>query len=325
MIKNNFPELLLKTDQSSFVKNQIDQKAYDYKVNYSKESLAFNQAYFLKNLYKCLIALTYLDQYNLLQKQPICDIGCGGGCFTLAYQLVFGRVDANLIDKSSSQLAIAKQICTDFNVSFCNCDLSSDILNNQNLNLYSYSLGEQSDIKNTNLGDNLLLIDYPEVIESFVQCNKDNYMFFCCKCSTILDESSSGLIHENNLEVNFCLAVSKKYLVNQYFEIWNNYQTDKLQDLFANKLVYNICPKNKSLNSIDMIKEYWLLNSVRQSDLKLYYKIINQENNLAKVSFIAHFYDIIKSQKILVDGIMTLHFDFNKIVVLEEFYKKYTI
>lgn len=74
---------------------------------------AFNQAYFERNLLKCLIAIHRFR--NIFRNAPIRDIGCGAGPATVAWLVatkpsLHQLATSTCIDRSKHQLSIAKKI-----------------------------------------------------------------------------------------------------------------------------------------------------------------------------------------------------------------------
>lgn len=184
IISENWPEFLELDEESLSVKNFIQTYRLDatHLINYENQALAFNKAYFFKNLYKALIVLENFANNYRDNSFAVEDIGAGAGVFTIALYAIFGKpvYPVTLFDSSVSQLAIAKRIFQILQIENVNFKQGGFIpipsLSPENLRLFSYWFCEQPDLicvsdiqylKNV-LGSSGIVIDYEEVISKLL-------------------------------------------------------------------------------------------------------------------------------------------------------------
>lgn len=171
------PEVVEINDRVRGLKRLVKHQE-NVRFDYNRDAMVFNQAYFLRNFYKCLCLLSSPDV--LIPGDNIVDIGSGAGPFSLAAHLTYYHncfKQVILIDSSTTQLLIAHQIFEVMKVPLTDlranrlpqCLLPSDFYR-----LASYWLCEQdyTHFKNEDrrilFGQGILFIDYPNVLEEFI-------------------------------------------------------------------------------------------------------------------------------------------------------------
>lgn len=147
-------------------------------IDYDLYGRLFNQAFFLKNLYKNVFNIHIASRHEAFTEvNKVVDIGSGAGVASLAWYLVFEslHLKAILIDRSETQLQLARAILRSFGIE--NLEFHHKILPSKRLSggfrLISYWLCEQDldrfdDHQLFNLlGENALVTDYSHVISAF--------------------------------------------------------------------------------------------------------------------------------------------------------------
>lgn len=101
-------------DETARIKRKIIRRGFRIpnRIDYNDHWLAFNKAFFFKNLYKNLITFSYLTAEGEAFKEPIIDIGSGAGPSSLAYTLLksSNSSQTTLIDQTKCQLELANKL-----------------------------------------------------------------------------------------------------------------------------------------------------------------------------------------------------------------------
>ena len=143
--------------------------------------LCFDQAYFFRNFFKCLVGVRCLAAAINLSgsERHIIDIGCGAGTFALAAYLLWNRWDEYiLVDKELAQLCYAKKLFEAVevkNVKFLHADGLS-LISRRGFRIASYWLcGNKNALINATdemlhglLRDGCGIIDYAENVDAFM-------------------------------------------------------------------------------------------------------------------------------------------------------------
>jgi len=208
------PELLGTTRDSRRIKLKLEllgSKGGRF-VDYDQDYLAFNQAFFFKNLYKCLLALENTRKCSLLKAcpagLPVLDIGSGAGTFSIAWSAIMRSYTPTieLFDNCFSQLTLAARIFSvlDAKKIYYRCEAVSPRQDySRGLRLISYWFCEQDDhalwshiaTKNGFLGDCAIVIDYPNVIERIISS--------LCRCfHTASFSFEAELVRRHRLIIN---------------------------------------------------------------------------------------------------------------------------
>jgi hypothetical protein len=177
-ITKQVPTLQKITTASSQIQHHVELSSLrQYDINYDRESLAFNQAYFFRNLYKCLSLLVWSRQETALTN--VVDLASGAGPFALAARLIDGdRFHRTmLVDKSSAQLSLARRVFAAMGVPITDVENTSLLHFIPPPDLYrlcSYWLCESDCYRQFSrwhshalLQPGALFIDYREVLEEF--------------------------------------------------------------------------------------------------------------------------------------------------------------
>src|ERR1700679_1160836 len=127
------PDFLKSAAATSSVQNAVwtQKDRFFEKFNYDIDANSFNRAFFLKNLYKCLVALTTFQAAGYLHDTEVVDVGRGAGAFTGAWNTIFWarRHYVTLNDTSQLQLESARQVITALDIHKCcfsNCDFLAE-------------------------------------------------------------------------------------------------------------------------------------------------------------------------------------------------------
>lgn len=173
-------------------KFKIDEN-FDCGIDYDRYWIAFNELYFLKNLYKSLVAVDFSKQKFSLNKQEyklVVDVGSGSGVFTIAWRSLLDGRDCQylLVDKNLNQLSLAK--LQFFKLAYNNTSFSHSIFPSANIpskcfRLFSYWFCEQhllpelfehySDIDI--FGEGALIVDYKHTIQKVCKFTTTKYSY----------------------------------------------------------------------------------------------------------------------------------------------------
>lgn len=83
--------------------------------------------------------------------------------------------------------------------------------------------------------------------------------------------------------------------------------------------------KNRKLDGINEIEQYWKRNKARQKELTTSYKVVVFLDNYYNICFTASFYDCEEEQRQIIEGTIELIIEKDKIVELKESYTKKTV
>lgn len=180
----------------------------------------FNKAYFLRNCLKCMIAINHFPK--ILNMRSLYDVGCGLGTATVAWKLLSPKAGAQniftLFDRAESQLKAAKYM---FNHNVFENDIaifesaedSLPPMRSNSLSIFSYSLCEMKSEKHKNryvkklCGNDILIIDYKEVLTNFVRKNRSNFLRFQLVSEVyVLPETISLILGQKDMKVSFLNA-----------------------------------------------------------------------------------------------------------------------
>ena len=184
-------------------------------VDYERNSLEFNQAFFFRNFYKCLLVA------NQLALSPnfgggLVDLGCGAGPFALAMHMSthYSISPVLLLDRSREQLSLAKKVFSAVNSdlptiihdSLCTFNLPRTLFR-----VSSYLLCEGTWYKRPSLtklnqliGPSAVIIDYPEVLDVFaLYLDQHGYAFLATRCVVRLTDAIKQLIRQDYVKVHF--------------------------------------------------------------------------------------------------------------------------
>lgn len=171
------PGFLEPTEASIRFRTRIEhQPWHSHRINYNYEANEFNQAFFLKNFYKCLLVSMYTGAAACHRPVKVVDIGAGAGTFSIAWQLLRGQDNILLVDTSEHQLCLATRFAEALGLpdrrSLCS-EFPAGTAAAQRLRLASYWFCEQNlDAITTDreafeaiIGPGTIVVDYSEVID----------------------------------------------------------------------------------------------------------------------------------------------------------------
>ena len=217
-ISREWPEFMELDRDTLSVRSLIQNYQLDnpHVIDYENQALAFNKAYFFKNLYKTLVVLENASvDFSTHRYLSLIDVGAGAGTFTIAWHAIFGALEypVTLLDKSTEQLAIAKRILdilkidkTCFKTEYFIPTSITDV----NFRLFSYWFCEQPDLvfasENTYfkniLGANGIILDYSEVISKISKQIRDDYIVQLRKFQVEVPSSFALLFNKSTFAIN---------------------------------------------------------------------------------------------------------------------------
>jgi SAM-dependent methyltransferase len=223
MFKTKYPELFNKGLKEHIFKLLIKYtgKYHINVINYDKNYLTFNKNYFIKNLYKSMISMFYLQENNLLNTVDILDIGCGAGPASLGYLLVkslnstdYRDLNITIVDTSVGQLDLAFKILDCLKIKNINSIRKKFIISDQILDelvLFSYFICEQ-DSKYINILSNhvknfkkgFICIDYEKNIRKLERLLKHKYEFTSWNLKVKVEKDILNLLQEEYIYVHGC-------------------------------------------------------------------------------------------------------------------------
>lgn len=183
-------------------------------IDYEANALDFNRSYFVRNYVKCL-AIARLS--NLCFPAPAgsaCDFGSGLGPFSLAMAGVFPSLRFSLYDQSVAQIGLVKSYQrTGHLPSSFSAETKRMPFTNQpdcTLRLFSYFFCENPIIYDdkeellTAIGQNALIVDYPEVMDSISSiCKASGYeVTSISKIELPLGPSLRRIIGQDSIKVS---------------------------------------------------------------------------------------------------------------------------
>lgn len=175
-VTRRVPEVTRIGEDVKQIRHRIEQEGQrKCSVDYEQESLAFNQAYFFRNFYKCLCLLAF--EGIPPSAKYLADLGAGAGPFALAAGLVcrkqFKRV--TMIDESAAQLSLGRNIYDEEALSYVkliNARLFGFVPPQEFFRIASFWLCETELFRSPSLwemcalsGPGALIIDYRDVLE----------------------------------------------------------------------------------------------------------------------------------------------------------------
>lgn len=190
-------------------------------LNYDLIALVFNQEYFIKNYTKNLLLLTLIQEAGYDLKGDLFDVGCGatpGGIAFSHYLKLLGQASPNimLLDKSKSQLKLAKRFCSQNNVKIKKIfrhPFSFTQKQYDSLVLFSYFICEQDHSFITKLLYNreifkngFIVLDYQKTIEKIEHVSHyyDNCSIQHFYYRFVLPLSLRNILREKELLVSGC-------------------------------------------------------------------------------------------------------------------------
>lgn len=224
LFRNNWP-ILFESDQKvhevrAAIKNRFIGRS---PIDYSTGSLAFNRAYFLKNLLKNLTNYGYalstgiLEPFFSRRRLQVVDIGSGAGTATLAWNYLAKGLshDFRLLDRSDAQLELAMKISELFQF-----DFAAEIMNfpsprrrQADIQLVSYWLCEQD------LSDHALLLnsfqkpsiltDYADVLASVCKQLSSTHSFMLWSLTCAVPYGARQYLEDTHFEVHGAFIAPK--------------------------------------------------------------------------------------------------------------------
>ncbi len=199
-------------DKKSLLFKEYIEKFYTLKqnLNYEEIFMEYNNAFFFRNLLKCIISINYLKNNLSIAYSNIIDLGSGVGTASIAIDELYGNFDFKfkLIDKSKKQISLAKDLNKGrANFTFLNKDESIEkILANENnsLILASYYFCEQNDFNLENIrfsSNSLLVIDYEVTINVILEQIPDCEVVRI-KFAIKLPNKISLILQQDELKIN---------------------------------------------------------------------------------------------------------------------------
>lgn len=219
-ILQTLPELADTSGVSRRVKRDIQrQGSRGARPDYGRFALAFNQAYFFRNLFKNMLLFEVLRPEFDLQTDRIADVGAGAGVASIAcLQMRHARPSSwYIIDTSRDQMALATRILPAVSrqtFSFVCDDVyqCSDFL--QGVVLASYWLCEQDSSQFTEHlplvdASHVFMIDYPSILDAALSSLSRTHHYKRVRFAYPLRGMVKAVLGETELEVTGCYARRK--------------------------------------------------------------------------------------------------------------------
>jgi len=114
--------------------------------------------------------------------------------------------------------------------------------------------------------------------------------------------------------------INNKKIVNLYKIVWEKHDIISLPKLFHENIYYN--DRNKNIfNGLNEVEQYWKENSKKQKDVKFNPLTVLNKNNEIVIQWEASFYHVMKNKNKVLNGIMWLKLQDNKIIELLEYFE----
>ena len=216
------PSFFEPDDETAKIKRKIIRRGFRIpnRIDYNEHWLAFNKAFFLKNLYKNLIAISYLMTEGIALKEPIIDIGSGAGPSSLAFTLLnsSNSSKATLVDQTKRQLELANKLMDIMGFkgwTFINKAINGNRFPLEGTVILSYFLCEQTPSNFDRMAqkllrtikDSLIVLDYVQNISKF----ENNLLIQPCKYKkwnlhVPLSTNTAQILGSDYIHVNACLV-----------------------------------------------------------------------------------------------------------------------
>jgi hypothetical protein len=222
-LQARYPELLARDVDAERIRDLVGTAGADAILDYSTQAIAFNRAYFFKNLYKSMAAIQAFAPL-LHRDDLLMDVGAGGGVFALAWFLNFKVRLKNvvLVDRSDAQLRIAARVLTAFGIkqgSFVTGDYNEMPQIPTFFRLFSFWCCEQraalalagTDWWQARLNSRGLIVDYEQVIDTIVARNAHAYRWQ--RIDLVLEPSESvvSLVQDRAFSLHAAAYEQRKF------------------------------------------------------------------------------------------------------------------
>lgn len=318
----------------------------DNSIDYSNFSKDFAKLYWLKNYWKAVYFFEYEYILKRLDNFKVLSLGSGSAADTVACMVwlnehmgLNSEICIELLDKSEEQLSLAKLLIeivypklekVKWKIDYRKIDLSewepeensydlilmSHILTENNSQIQSVSKKIKSAVKG--LGD-ILIIEreqdptWQKAIEilnklgiSVYDSNVSNPNFLEIKNRYVVENQKNSDPHYIKASVpNLKFQAD---IVMNYFNAWNHQSTNLIREIFSSHAIYDEKPGiEPTIFGINDIVEYWKINPMSQSNIKLQVKNVAYCDNLAVCSFKGDFNTT--KQHIIIQGSMNFFID----------------
>jgi hypothetical protein len=222
LLRKTIPELFIRSERSYYIEGFIGKygENNEQRIDYDEDYLAFNQAFFLKNLYKCFIALSFVKCNITIDNYEFVDIGSGAGAFSLAAKSLFRQPNLSLkmIDNCNKQLDLLKRVIGSVKAELIKGFFPVDFERVEGIRLASYWLCEQDDsctldetgrIKKNILGEAAIFIDYPNIIGKLIQKLDPTFEFIKWSLNFKIPVHTKTILDEPRIRIHGA-AVFKK-------------------------------------------------------------------------------------------------------------------
>lgn len=339
-LNERYPDLLETDEESRCLQNSTEQHRHIFgkPIEYRKNALAFNRAFFLRNLYKDLVAVSWYRSNHAPPTAQIEDIGSGAGTFAIAWKTMEPSTKQLivLIDKSPEQLAIARRCFQSLGLgraTFRTIRYPYSDRPPEALGLFSYLFCESSRSKSSNQefvyalhNRHSLIVDYPEILNRLSASFNSNARPERLDINIQIPRAVQSWIGQGALNVSALYFDDRPIYLKtlaHYFDAWLTHDTLAISKLFESEASYKILSRNRTLRGINMICDYWRRNSQRQRGLRIEWKIIRQQNELASVTFCARFFDREEHEHQAISGLIDFWISSTGLISrLSEIYQK---
>lgn len=310
-------------DVSSLKKRMAENK----RVNYDRNAAVFAQAFWERNYWKAVyfFAFEYRARFAVeyLPHISILSIGAGSAADTVASMVWANehvregvRVSITLLDKSESQLKLAKHILAsvlprlsriEWDIVYVREDATVfDFASvRPHIVLMSHVLTENQSVLHSMLtaaalslssGGDLIVIErerdaaWLKAVESLAELGLSVYDADI-RAYTFDSLKEHVPVGSRNMTPHYVktsapLLPYQAALVRQYFRAWKEQSMDMLSDIFAKDAIYDEKPGiEPELHGLNAIREYWNSNPMRQSNIRISLRNSAHENGLVVCAF----------------------------------------
>lgn len=213
ILRRELPELFVRDSESDRIRRRVAASGVSAEIDYAVHALAFNRAYFFKNLYKAVTALQRFAPM-LPPDAHIVDVGAGAGVFATAWALVMGDPAAVLlVDRAPAQLALARRVLGAFGVTRCafrQGDFTAAPSEETSLQLFSYWWCEQRELRVVHnwpdvmarLGGRGVIVDYGPVLDELIRAGQHAYAWQRCDLHAAPADPIATLVRDDQFIVH---------------------------------------------------------------------------------------------------------------------------
>src|SRR3989338_4608901 len=150
-LERQCPDLLKEDGGSQTLRAALERRRrlFGGKIDYKQNTLSFNRAFFLRNLFKNLVATAWIRSRVALDATPVMDIGTGMGTSAIAWSSFGASTRLSIVDKSTEQITVAQRCCASLgiNAEFSRVSFPNCMIPQGTLGLFSYLWCEHASVR----------------------------------------------------------------------------------------------------------------------------------------------------------------------------------